>query len=36
MESNSALFGIFHNNPVNQKTVTLPEDYCFSSVQNYA
>lgn len=25
-----------HNNPVKEKIVTLPEDYCFSSARNYA
>lgn len=25
-----------HNNPVEQKIVTLPEDYYFSSARNYA
>ena len=25
-----------HNNPVKDKTVILPEDYCFSSARNYA
>ena len=25
-----------HNNPVNEKIVTMPEDYYFSSARNYA